>query len=176
MVLKFASVWMNNPGRCWCECNLTIGPGQPLIPHHHGDNTQAPLWRESMGANTFHCQQLATNTHTQTCARTRTHTLARTCMHANRHTHSRTHTSTFWMRGWGAVCFGWFQQMWSDCWCQAGWIKYIRNCWSPVFFTPNSLECWEYSAKNNKHPTSGSSEGENVLLMGEVRGEWPHWF
>ncbi len=30
--------------------------------------------------------------------------------------------------------------------------------------------------EKDKYPVSGHSEGENALLMAEVRGEWPDWF
>ena len=34
----------------------------------------------------------------------------------------------------------------------------------------------ENGPKKRKYPVSGTSLGENALLMPEVRGEWPDWF
>ena len=34
----------------------------------------------------------------------------------------------------------------------------------------------ENGPKMRQYPVSGTSLGENALLMPEVRGEWPDWF
>jgi len=56
-----------------------------------------------------------------------------------------------------------------------GWSEYFRNCWSSGIFTISRVYR-KWSGKKKKNPVSGSSVGENALLMPEVRGEWPDWF
>ena len=43
-------------------------------------------------------------------------------------------------------------------------------------FSCTTISRVENGPKKRKYPVSGSSVGENALLMPEVRGEWPDWF
>ena len=43
---------------------------------------------------------------------------------------------------------------WNDCWCQTGWIEYLRNCWSHRIFTHSSLQSLQRIGVKNKKTSS----------------------
>ncbi len=62
--------------------------------------------------------------------------------------------------------------------CEHGMVVGARRAGLSISETADlwGFSCTTNGPKKRKHPVSGSSLGENALLMPEVRGEWPGWF